>query len=119
MQSMNKTEFFRDIDWEAPLSRDFITKLYGYSLCDPALLVDVLAEYEKHGRDRVKYVYRLFVDLEEQQLTQEYQPVAKRLTDQINAEYERKVKEYEWKKKRYLQSLSEEELKQMLTGAQQ
>lgn len=103
---MNKTEFFRDIDWEAPLSRDFITKLYGYSLCDPALLVDVLAEYEKHGRDRVKYVYRLFVDLEEQQLTQEYQPVAKRLTDQINAEYERKVKEYEWKKKQLRKHLA-------------
>lgn len=94
---MNKAEFFRDIDWEDQLSWDFITKLYGYSLYDPAFLADVLAEYEKHGRDRVKYVYRLFVDLEEQQLTQKYQTVAKRLTDQINTEYERKVKE--WKKK--------------------
>ena len=47
---MNKTEFFRGIDWEAPLSRDHMAKIYGYSLYDKQYLVKVMSEYEKHGR---------------------------------------------------------------------
>lgn len=114
---MNKTEFFRGIDWEAPLSRDLITKLYGYSMYDNTFLVDVLAEYEKHGRAGVKYVYRLYVNLEEWRRKRELIPIARGLVKQIDANFERKVKEYEWKKKIYLQSLSEEELERMLKSA--
>lgn len=94
---MNKAEFFRDIDWETPLNRDFITKLYGYSLYDPAFLADVLAEYEKHGRDRVRCVFQIWVGLYEWQRDQELKPVAREIARKIDTEYERKVKE--WKKK--------------------
>lgn len=114
---MNKAEFFRGIDWEAPLSRDFITQLYGYSMYDKTFLVDVLAEYEKHGRTGVKYIYRLYVNLEERRRRRELKPIARGLVKQIDANFERKVKEYEWKKKIYLQSLSEEELERMLKSA--
>lgn len=100
MQPMNKTEFFRGIDWEAPLSRDLITKLYGYSMYDNTFLVDVLAEYEKHGRAGVKYVYRLYVNLEEQHRKQELKPIARGLVKQIDANFERKVKEYESNKRK-------------------
>lgn len=114
---MNKTEFFRGIDWKAPLSRDHMAKIYGYSLYDKQYLVKVMSEYEKHGRAGVKYVYRLYVNLEEQHRKQELKPIARGLVKQIDANFERKVKEYEWKKKIYLQSLSEEELERMLKSA--
>lgn len=115
---MDKQEFLNGIDWEATLTLDFITKLYGYSLYDKQFIIDVLSEYENNGRDKVQYVYRLFVNLQEQQQRNELKNVAKKLAAQIDAEYERKVKEYEWKKKKYLQSLSEEELLQMLREKQ-
>ena len=99
MQPMNKTEFFRGIDWEAPLSRDHMAKIYGYSLYDKQYLVKVMSEYEKHGRAGVKYVYRLYVNLEEQHRKQELIPIARGLVKQIDTNFERKVKEYEWKKK--------------------
>ena len=100
MQPMNKAEFFRGIDWEAPLSRDFITQLYGYSMYDKQFLVEVLAEYEKHGRAGVKYIYRLYVNLEEWHRKRELIPISKELISQTDAKYEKKVKEYEWKKKK-------------------
>lgn len=114
---MNKAEFFQGIDWEAPLSRDLITQLYGYSMYDKQFLVDVLAEYEKHGRAGVKYIFRLYVNLEERHRRRELIPISRELIAQTNAKYERKVKEYEWKKKIHLQSLSEEELERMLKSA--
>lgn len=97
MQPMNKAEFFRGIDWEAPLSRDLIKTVYAYSLHDPQFLADVLAEYEEHDRGGVKYIYRLYVNLEERHRDQELKPIARELTRQIDTNYEKKVKE--WKKK--------------------
>lgn len=97
---MNKAEFFQGIDWEAPLSRDFITQLYGYSMYDKTVLVDVLAEYEKHGRAGVKYVYRLYVNLEEWHRKRELIPISRELIAQTDANFERKVKEYESNKRK-------------------
>lgn len=96
---MNKTEFFRGIDWEAPLSRDHMAKIYGYSLYDKQYLVKVMSGYEKHGRSGVKYVYRLYVNLEEWRRKRELIPISRELIAQTDAKYEKKVKEYEWKKK--------------------
>lgn len=114
---MNKQEYYNGIDWEAPLSRDHMAKIYGYSLYDKQYLVKVMSEYEKHGRAGVKYVYRLYVNLEEQHRKQELIPISRELIAQTDAKYEKKVKEYEWKKKIFLQSLSEEELERMLKSA--
>ena len=96
---MNKQEYYSGIDWEAPLSRDHMAKIYGYSLYDKQYLVKVMSEYEKHGRAGVKYVYRLYVNLEEQHWKQELIPISRELIAQTDAKYEKKVKEYEWKKK--------------------
>lgn len=103
---MDKKEFLKGIDWEATLTLDFITKLYGYSLYDKQFIIDVLSEYENNGRDKVQYVYRLFVNLQEQQQKNEIKNVAKKLAAQIDAEYERKVKE--WQKKQ--QKLTKEQV---------
>ena len=92
---MNKAEFFRGIDWEAPLSWGFLTKLYGYSMYDQQFLADVLTEYEKHGRDKVKYVYQLYVNLEELHWKHEIAPIAREFAKQIDTNYERQVKEWQ------------------------
>lgn len=96
---MNREEFKAAIDWDAPLSCDMVKKLYGYSLCYTGFLIDVLAEYEKHGRDKVRYVYRLFAKLEEEEEQEQIRPIAEQLLKQIDTEYERKVKEYERNRK--------------------
>lgn len=103
---MDKQEFLKGIDWEATLTLDFIMKIYGYSLYDKQFIIDVLSEYENNGRDKVKYVYRLFVNLQEQQQRNELRNVAEKIADQIDAEYERKVKE--WQKKQ--QKLTKEQV---------
>nr|DAP69017.1 MAG TPA: hypothetical protein [Caudoviricetes sp.] len=111
---MNKQEFYSSIDWNAPISRDFLMKLYGYSLCNKDFLVDVLGAFRSHGRDQVQYVYRIFVALEEIREKEILLPISQDLSRQINANYQRKVKNCEWMKRKYLQSLSTEELQQML-----
>ena len=93
---MNKQEYYNGIDWEAPLSRDHMAKIYGYSLYDKQYLVKVMSEYEKHGRAGVKYVYRLYVNLEEQRRKRELIPISRELISLTDAKYEKKVKE--WKK---------------------
>ena len=35
---MTKQEFYNNIDWQAPLCRDFFMKLYGYGLYDKEFL---------------------------------------------------------------------------------
>ena len=82
------------IDFDADLTEQLIKRIYANSLYDPQFLADVLAEYEKHGRDRVRCVYQIWVGLYEWQRDQELKPVAREIARKIDAEYERKVKEY-------------------------
>lgn len=98
---MNKQEFFKGIDWEAPLNHDIIKKEYGYSLYDSQFLADVMAEYEKHGRSGVKYIYQLYVNLEEWNRERELKPIARDLTRRIDADYERMVKENDRRETRF------------------
>lgn len=88
------------IDFDADLTEQLIKRIYANSLYDPQFLADVLAEYEKRGRDRVRCVYQIWISLYEWQRDQELKPVAREIARKIDTEYERKVKEYEWKKKR-------------------
>ena len=62
---MTKQEFYNNIDWQAPLCRDFFMKLYGYGLYDKEFLADVLSGFQSRGRGHVRHVYDIFVELEE------------------------------------------------------
>lgn len=84
------------IDFDAALTEQLIKRIYANSLYNPQFLVDVLAEYEKHGRNWVRCVYQIWVGLYEWQRNQELKPVTREIARKIDTEYERKVKE--WKK---------------------
>lgn len=96
---MDKAEFLDSIDFDASLDEDIVKRIYGYCLHDPQFLVDVMLEYEKHGRNNVKYVYTIWVNLYKLLWDREMKPIARELSKQIDSEYESKVNEYERKVK--------------------
>lgn len=91
---MTKQEFYNNIDWQAPLCRDFFMKLYGYGLYDREFLATVLNGFQSRGRGHVRHVYDIFVELEEIRQKEILLPISQDLSRQINANYEKKVKEY-------------------------
>ena len=88
------------IDFDADLTEQLIKRIYASSLYDPQFLADVLAEYEKHGRDRVRCVYQIWVGLYEWQRDQELKPVAREIARKIDAEYERNLNEHKPNKRK-------------------
>lgn len=73
------------IDFDAALTEQLIKRIYANSLYNPQFLADVLAEYEKRGRNRVRCVYQIWIGLYEWQRNQELKPVAREIVRKIDA----------------------------------
>lgn len=67
-------------------------KLYGYQYKDPAFLQRVYARLDELGRDKVKYIYALYVKLEITHQIEQEREAGADMVKQIDKDYERKVK---------------------------
>jgi len=107
----SKEEFYQSINEDTFFGADFCRKLYGYCLTDDTFLEKVMEKFKALGRDKVIYIYSLFVRLELHFEMQEQKKATPMVRERIDRNYERKVKEETWKKK---QPLTKEQVSQQI-----
>ena len=61
MNTPNKEQFYQSLNAATLFGRDWCRKLYGYQYTDVAFLERVYARLEELDRQRVKYIYALYV----------------------------------------------------------
>ena len=115
----SKEEFYQSINEDTFAGADFCRKLYGYCYTDDKFLEKVLDKFKSFGRTRVIYIYSAFVQTYIHFQMEREKEAAKWFRKQTDRDYERRVKEAEWKKKTYLRSLSDDELRRMLKEMQE
>lgn len=93
----SKEEFYQSINYDTYAGADFCRKLYGYCLTDDTFLEKVMEQLKALGRDKVIYIYSLFVRLELHFEMQEEKKAAPLVRERIGRDYERKVKQEAWK----------------------
>ena len=89
----SKEEFYQSISEDTFAGADFCRKLYGYCLTDESFLEKVMEKFKALGRDKVIYIYSLFVRLEIHFQMQEEKKAAPLVRERIDRNYERKVRE--------------------------
>lgn len=99
MSGPSKEEFYQSLNADTYCGYTWCRRLYGYQITDSAFLERVYARLDELGRDKVKYIYSLFVKLQIVQEMREEHKGGEGMVERIDREYERKVKETEWQKK--------------------
>ena len=99
MRAPSKEQFYADLNAGTWCGWDWCRKLYGYQVTDPEFLGRVYARLDELGRGRVKYIYSLYVKLEIAHELKQMEPVGRRLREESDKNYERKVKKTEWQEK--------------------
>ena len=94
----SKEEFYQSINENTFAGADFCRKLYGYCYTDDTFLEKVLDKFKSFGRDKVIYIYSAFVTMYIHFQMEEEKEAAKWLREQIDRDYERKVKQEEWER---------------------
>lgn len=109
MSAPSKEEFYQSLTADTYCGWDWCRRLYGYQYTDPDFLKRVFARLEELSRGRVKYIYALYVKLEIAYEIEQEREAGAELVNQIDKDYERKVKETEWQEKKK-QSVSNQAL---------
>ena len=95
MSTPNKEQFYQSLNAATYCGWDWCRKLYGYQCTDVGFLERVYARLEELDRQRVKYIYALYVKTQIAHEIAQTQEVGKWLVEQTNKNYERKVKEWQ------------------------
>lgn len=102
MSAPNKEGFLQELNADTWCGYIWCRRLYGYQYTDPDFLRRVYDRLDELGRDKVKYIYALYVKLEIAYQMEQEREAGAWLVEQIDKDYERKVKEAKWQKKREL-----------------
>ncbi len=106
MSAPSKEEFLQDLTAATWCGYAWCRKLYGYQYTDPAFLQRVYARLDELGRDKVKYIYALYVKLEIAYEMEQEREAGADMVEQIDKNYERQVREC----RKNLQNMSDSEL---------
>ncbi len=115
---MSKEEFYQNLTADTWCGWDWCRKLYGCQITDPAFLERVFARLEELNRDKVKFIYGFYLKTQIAHEIAIEREAGELVKKQIDRDYERQVKETKWREnqqmQRYLESLTTEELLQMM-----
>lgn len=115
---MSKEEFYQSLTADTWCGWDWCRKLYGYQITDPAFLERVFARLDELKRDKVKFIYGFYLKTQIAHEIAIEREAGELVKKQIDRNYERQVKETKWREnqqmQRYLESLTTEELLQMM-----
>ena len=99
MSAPSKEQFYQSLNADTWCGWDWCRKLYGYQLTDADFLKRVYARLDELNRGAVKYIYGLYFKTQIAHEMKQTQDAGKWLVEQIDKDFERKVKEPEWQKK--------------------
>ena len=115
MAAPSKEQFLADLNEETFCGYQWCKKLYGYSICDKDFPERVLSRLDELGRERVRFIYGLFVKWEIAYWLNVDKGCAGGVRERIDKNYERQVKEC----RKDLHKLSDSELLMKLQETRQ
>lgn len=115
MVTPNKEQFYQNLDENTYCGADWCKKLYAYQMYDNGFLKRIYSRLDELGREKVKYIYGLYVKTEIAREIEQMKGAGKWLAEQTDKNYERMVKDCQKNSKKILlTNLSSEELILML-----
>ena len=96
MSGPSKEQFLEELNEDTFCGYVWCRKLYGYAWSDPKFLERVYKRFDELGRDKVKYIFHLYLKTENDHEQAINKDAAKWLAKQNNRKYERQVTD--WKK---------------------
>lgn len=92
MSAPSKEQFCQSLNADTWCGWDWCRKLYGYSVTDPTILERVFARLDELNRPMVKHIYTFYIKTQIAHEMEQTQDVGARLVEQIDRDYERKVR---------------------------
>ena len=100
MSTPSKEEFYQSLNEDTCCGYTWCRRLYGYQYVEQEFLDRIFARLDELNRGKVKYIYAAYLKFQIAYEIEQEQQAGTWLVGQIDKNYERKVTETEWRKKK-------------------